>query len=62
MTITRAGTISILQTIYTVSAPLRENMVTSILGSNELQSTPDNLNLQGEQKKVRVIGSSSYRG
>ena len=62
MTITRAGTISILQTIYTVSAPLRENMVTSILGSNELQSTPDNLNLQGEQNKVRVIGSSSYRG
>ena len=62
MTITRAGTISILQTIYTVSAPIRENMVTSILVSNELQSTPDNLNLQGKWKKVRVIGGSSYRG
>ena len=48
MTITRAGTISILQTIYTVSAPIRENIVTSILVSNELQSTPDNLNLQGK--------------
>ena len=48
MTITRAGTISILQTIYTVSAPIRENMVTNILVSNELLSTPDNLNLQGK--------------
>ena len=27
-----------------------------------LQSTPDNSNLQGKSKKVRVIGSSSYRG
>ena len=27
-----------------------------------VQSTPDNLNLQGKLKKVRVIGSSSYRG
>ena len=27
----------------------------------EIQSTPDNLNLQGKLKKVRVIGSSSYR-
>ena len=26
-----------------------------------LQSTPDNWNLQGKKKKVRVIGSSSYR-
>ena len=26
-----------------------------------LQSTPDNLNLQGKTKKVRVGGSSSYR-
>ena len=26
-----------------------------------LQSTPDNSNLQGKSKKVRVIGSSSYR-
>ena len=31
-----AMTISILQTIYTVSAPIRENAVTSILVSNEL--------------------------
>ena len=27
----------------------------------KLQSTPDNSNLQGKWKKVRVIGSSSYR-
>ena len=27
----------------------------------EIQSTPDNLNVQGKLKKVRVIGSSSYR-
>ena len=27
----------------------------------KLQSTPDNSNLQGKLKKVRVIGSSSYR-
>ena len=27
-----------------------------------LQSTPNNSNLQGKLKKVRVIGSSSYRG
>ena len=27
----------------------------------EIQSTPDNSNLQGKTKKVRVIGSSSYR-
>ena len=27
-----------------------------------LQSTPDNSNLQGKQKKVWVIGSSTYRG
>ena len=26
-----------------------------------VQSTPDNSNLQGKSKKVRVIGSSSYR-
>ena len=26
-----------------------------------IQSTPDNSNLQGKSKKVRVIGSSSYR-
>ena len=26
-----------------------------------VQSTPDNSNLQGNLKKVRVIGSSSYR-
>ena len=26
-----------------------------------LQSTPDNSNLQGKWKKVRVIGSLSYR-
>ena len=26
-----------------------------------VQSTPDNLNLQGKLKKVRVIRSSSYR-
>ena len=27
----------------------------------QLQSTPDNSNLQGKSKKVRVSGSSSYR-
>ena len=27
----------------------------------QIQSTPDNSNLQGKSKKVRVIGSSSYR-
>ena len=27
----------------------------------DVQSNPDNSNLQGKQKKVRVIGSSSYR-
>ena len=27
-----------------------------------IQSTLDNSNLQGKLKKVRVIGSSSYRG
>ena len=27
----------------------------------EIQSTADNSNLQGKQKKARVIGSSSYR-
>ena len=27
----------------------------------KVQSTPDNSNLQGKSKKVRVIGSSSYR-
>ena len=26
-----------------------------------IQSTPDNSNLQGKSKNVRVIGSSSYR-
>ena len=30
-------------------------------GKSDIQSTPDNSNLQGKQKKVRVIGSSSYR-
>ena len=29
--------------------------------TNHVQSTPDNSNLQGKSKKVRVIGSSSYR-
>ena len=28
---------------------------------NLVQSTPDNSNPQGKSKKVRVIGSSSYR-
>ena len=27
-----------------------------------VQSTPDNLNLQGKEKIVRVTGSSSYQG
>ena len=27
----------------------------------KIQSTPDNSNLQGKSKKVRVIGSSSYQ-
>ena len=30
-------------------------------GARVLQSTPDNSNLQGKSKKVRVIASSSYR-
>ena len=34
----------------------------SILKKLKLQSTPDNSNLQGKLKKVRVFGSSSYRG
>ena len=29
--------------------------------TNHVQLTPDNSNLQGKSKKVRVIGSSSYR-
>ena len=32
------------------------------LSTSTIQSTPDNSNLQGKCKKVRVIGSSSYRG
>ena len=32
-----------------------------VLKSAYIQSTPDNSNLQGKSKKVRVIGSSSYR-
>ena len=31
------------------------------LGAFDIQSTPDNSNLQGKLKMVRVIGSSSYR-
>ena len=30
-------------------------------GKSDIQSTPDNSNLQEKQKKVWVIGSSSYR-
>ena len=33
-----------------------------VCGIKLVQSTPDNSNPQGKQKKVRVIGSSSYRG
>ena len=29
--------------------------------NEKIQSTPDNSNLQGKSKKVRVIGSSSYQ-
>ena len=36
----------------------RENKKFELRG---LQSTPDNSNLQGKWKKVRVIGSLSYR-
>ena len=31
------------------------------IAPRQLQSTPDNSNLQGKSKIVRVIGSSSYR-
>ena len=30
-------------------------------GRIDIQLTPDNSNLQGKSKKVRIIGSSSYR-
>ena len=33
----------------------------TILSERKVQSTPDNSNLQKKSKKVRVIGSSSYR-
>ena len=39
--------------------------IATCMGNNikiQLQSTPDDSNLQGKLKKVRVIGSSSYRG
>ena len=32
------------------------------VGENKIQSNPDNSNLHGKEKTVRVIGSSSYRG
>ena len=37
------------------------SLIFSIWAKNLLQSTPDNLNLQGKSKKVRVIRSLSYR-
>ena len=40
---------------YTIKRKDCEN-----LRNNEIQSTPDNSNLQGKSKKVWVIGSSSY--
>ena len=36
-----------------------ENLVSGFLAAREIESTPDNSNLQGKLKKVRVIGSSS---
>ena len=30
--------------------------------TEQIQSTPDNWNLQGKLKKVRVIGTSNYQG
>ena len=33
----------------------------TVVGHHKIQSTPDNSNLQGKSRKVRVIGSSSYR-
>ena len=40
-------------------SPTTENAVGD--AALKLQSTPDNSNLQGKLKLVRVIGSSSYR-
>ena len=42
--------------LYEVQAPQKKYL------RGSLQSTPDNSNLQGKLKKVRVIGISSYRG
>ena len=33
----------------------------TVVGHHKIKSTPDNSNLQGKSRKVRVIGSSSYR-
>ena len=46
----------------TQSSVTRLASKTGIRHCSIVQSTPDNSNLQGKQKKVRVIGSSSYRG
>ena len=40
---------------------LKTNLLESNYYQSMLQSTPDNSNLQEKSKKVRVIGSSSYR-
>ena len=36
-------------------------ILSDLASAFQIQLTPDNSNLQGKSKKVRVIGSSSYR-
>ena len=46
---------------FELQIALVASVVRPILVGEGLQSTPDNSNLQGKLKKVRFIGSSSYR-
>ena len=39
-----------------------QNFKVSNIDQNYIQSTPDNLNLQGKEKIVQLTGSLSYRG
>ena len=41
---------------------IKRRPITSSIISQEIKSTPDNSNLQGKSKKVRVIGSLSNIG
>ena len=40
---------------------IKRRPITSSTISQEIKSTPNNLNLQGKSKKVQVIGSLSYQ-